>query len=229
MAAQVTAGLLNRHTTFNSFSAAMLASAYRHLTRGQYTMFAIDSALTVLNLEHQRGLVYSAMAAGLMRTLNLPNPNWPGAQFINANTLLPLILAANLTEDSLSMVITAAGLLLNQYLLYQPRALFLDRGHGIADIEPYWSGVVGLSLMSALALVVHWRDMPDTEQITEAVSHFGAALSRWLNYLVFLEESPDHPDQNNSWTAWLQQQYSAWTREPESTDEQPEQEQQTGY
>ena len=204
LAAQASAGILNRYTTFDNFSAAILASAYRHLIYGHYTQAAIDSILTIIHLKHHRGWLYTALGAALANLIQIRTDNWTSTQFLQANDLLPFILAYNLTEDHLSFLITASTMLLNQHLFYRQRDLFLDTGHGVADIEPYWHGAFGIALMTTLTLALYWRDMPTPGQVANTLSGIKEKITHWLNYVLYVDLSEDRDSELTNGT-YIQQ------------------------
>ena len=119
---------------------------------------------------------------------------------MQANYLLPFILAYNLTEDHLSFLITASTMLLNQHLFYRQRDLFLDTGHGVADIEPYWHGAFGITLMTTLTLALYWRDMPTPEQVANTLSGIKEKITHWLNYVLYVDLSEDRDSELTSGT-----------------------------
>ncbi|WP_133060503.1 hypothetical protein [Parendozoicomonas haliclonae] len=209
LAAQASGGALKKFSTFNSFPAAMLASAYRHFQKGHYTQASIDSVLTMMNLKEKRGLIYSALAGAFLHQAQFPASNSAWAGVRDANIVLPLVLSVFLTEDWLSSVFAASVMLLNQHLLYAPQDYFLEPGMVYQNIEPYWYGLATMSLAATLTMLVHWSDMPTAEHASDSFWSVFSQTTDWMNYLVFAEDA-DASDEKSRllgfmtrWYAWL--------------------------
>ena len=187
LSAQASGTILKKHTSFNSFSAAMLASSYRHFLRGNYAQATIDGVLTMLNLKEKRGLIYSALGAAFMSSLGIPPADWPVSRLMDANHIMPLILATCLSEDWASSFVAGAVMLLNQYLLYQPADYYLEHGMVYPNTEAYWFGLTGATLAATLTLLLNWNDMPTLQSSAETGWYVFNEITNSLNYLVFAD------------------------------------------
>lgn len=177
LAAQVSATVLLRHSTFSGHAAGMFSSAWYHWQNRQYKHAFVDGLLALNFSTSKRRLLYSAAAVLLASVVPWPPPTLPGARFASANYLMPVFLAGCMSEDWLSSTVTAALLLANQHLLYATRAFFLEPGGVWPDSEPWWPGITGASLAAVAALFVTWDQWPDAQRLA-AIWHDWARSTR---------------------------------------------------
>ncbi|MCY4473227.1 MAG: hypothetical protein OXC07_10505 [Kistimonas sp.] len=228
LASQFSAKLLLKHTTFNGHAAGMLSTAWHHWQNRYYQHAVVDSLLALHFNKNKNALFYTTLAAILTAAVQIPPPDVPGARFWNANHLMPVIMASCLTEEWLSAAITAATLLLNQHLLYAPRAFFLEPGSLYTENEPWVLGLAGAAVIGLATLFISWDDLPGLPSLSAQWRKLTRSLPGMPNLLP-QSASPQQPSSTSAhysspvaaltrWYARLFSRNSAYTGEPPITD-----------
>ncbi len=209
--AQASAGFLTKFTSFQSYPAGMLASAYRNWRYGDLWQVAIDGFMTLQYLKQRRGLIFAAMGAAFLSSLDIPKEDVAARghfeHLLDANYMIPLILTTCMTQDWGSSFVTGIILATNQ-LVYRARPLFLERGHFTNTNQPYWAGLVGSSLAIGATLAVYWKNIPSIARAGEALNYLTTEASDWLGYLLMIK-GITRPDWERSGTLhWATGLYS---------------------
>ncbi|WP_281646872.1 hypothetical protein [Parendozoicomonas sp. Alg238-R29] len=187
LSAQISAGILSRHTSFNSYAAGMFAGTYRNWQQSNYWSVLMDGLFTLHYVKNKRPLIWTAMGAMLLYSLNIKPGNTSAAQLLNPNFMMPIILSACLTEDWGSRFLTGFTLLFNQYALYATRDYFLLEGKITRRNQPYWGGLVGATSALALTTYMYWNEFPTMKQAVSGISSLTTELGEWVGYLTFMK------------------------------------------
>ena len=206
LAAQASSTIIDKCTTFKCHPAGMMACAYNNYQKESYFQAGLDGATAFLSIEKYRGLSHSLMFMALMNYNGYPKPHWYGAGLADVDHIMPLFLTIHLTEDWFSTFIAGTVMLLNQYLLYKPRKVFL--GSKIPHVPPWVMGTSTATAMAMLTLAVQWNDMPTMEQFQNDISLMIRKTISLLGYLVFMDKDDSLYETKDSLIRWITKQYT---------------------
>ncbi|MCL6269814.1 hypothetical protein M3P05_07655 [Sansalvadorimonas sp. 2012CJ34-2] len=210
--AQASAGFLTKFTTFQSYPAGMLASAYRNWKTGDFWQVAIDGFMTLQSLKHRRGLVFAAVAATVLNHHNIPNEVESNRKWyehpLDANYMIPTLLSICMTHDWGSSLVTGFILAMNQ-LLFMGRDKFLEPGHLYDGSQPYIMGFAGSAIAMAATLSVYWKNIPSREKAREGLNYLLTETADWTSYLLMIKGVVRPDWERSGFLNWMTDYY-AW-------------------
>ncbi|MTI14303.1 hypothetical protein [Sansalvadorimonas verongulae] len=187
LAAQFSAGILGRYTSFNSNAAGMLSSTYRSWVQRDFWQALIDGTFALHYAENKRPIILTALGAAFLQSLNLNPGNTSFGHLLDANYMMPVILSVCLTKDWSSTFITGATLLFNQFALYRTRDSFLLEADESMSSQPYWKGLLGTGVALTLTTGMYWSEFPTYQQMGQGITSLATTFSQWLGYLTFMK------------------------------------------